>query len=81
MNYVSVNTVGQMDDVGTNTGMKDCSSGHIYLQLHNQGMLFYIPDLSFGGSGTHQCRQDLLRSGQRPAHNAVKQELVNYPVL
>jgi prepilin-type N-terminal cleavage/methylation domain-containing protein len=52
MNYVSVNTTGQMDDVGTNTGMKDCASGHTCLQLHNQGTLFYIPDLSFGGSGT-----------------------------
>lgn len=52
MNYVSVNTTGKMDDVGTNTGMKDCASGYTCLQLHNQGTLFYNTNISFGGSGT-----------------------------
>jgi prepilin-type N-terminal cleavage/methylation domain-containing protein len=53
MNYVSVDTSGQIDGMGTE-GWKTCSATNPCLNLHNGGKLF-IPnsaDGSFGGTNT-----------------------------
>jgi type II secretory pathway pseudopilin PulG len=40
MNYVSVQTSGQLDDHVNANGVKDCASGYVCLKMHTGGVLF-----------------------------------------